>query len=157
MTATLLVRRTLATTIAATALAGVITAPASAAVVRPFDIYTSKTMTKGQAHVYGTATFLANGNVRITGKLNDVCPEDGYGAYVYFRSSNTGTMKNYGVRQDTRGCKESALPFSFTYRRQSYEGRINAVRILLKEYDQINPPVGPYKRGDENSFLVTRR
>lgn len=152
-----ILRRTFTTAVvAASALLGVAASPVSADVVRPFDLYTSKTKTPGQAHVYGTVRFLSNGNVAIAGNINDNCPEDGYGAYVYF--TNYIENGNYATAQDLRGCKvKAAIPFAVTYARQSYEPRINEVHILLKEYDQINPPWGAYIRGDVNSFIVTRR
>jgi hypothetical protein len=151
-----LIRRTIATAVAASAFVAAAAGPASADVVRPYDLYTSKVKTPGQAHVYGNVRFLSNGNVSITGNLNDVCPEDGYGAYVYF--TNYIENGNYATAKDLRGCNASgSVPFAVTYTRASYESRIDEVHILLKEYDQINPPWGAWIRGDENSFVVTRR
>ena len=151
-----LIRRAIVSAVAASALTGVAASPAAADVVRPYDLYTSKVQTAGQAHVYGNVRFLSNGNVAITGNLNDVCPEDGYGAYVYF--TNYIENGNYYTDQDTRGCKVAAsIPFSVTYTRKSYEARIDEVHVLLREYDQINPPWGAWISADKNSFVVTRR
>lgn len=157
MTTSKLARRAACAVVATAAtLVPVTTVAAATAVTRPFDLYTSKTKTKGQAHVYGTVTFLPGGNVRITGKLNDNCPEDGYGAYVYF--TNSIENGNYATAQDTRGCKvRTPVAFDVKYKRPSYEMRIDEVHIKLKEYDQINPPYGAYIRGDENRFVLTRK
>lgn len=149
------VRRLLASSVAAAVVGGAALAPAAdaARVTRPFDIYTSATKTEGRAHVYGTVTFLDNGGVRVKGKINDNCPEDGYGAYVYFSGNRVGTDDLWqGGFKDLRGCKKAdAVPFSFRTKRRS-TNRINEVLIKLKEKDRNTRMLG-----DENTFLVTRR
>ncbi len=50
----------------------------------PFDISTGTTATKGSARTWGHVTFLSRKSVRIRGRINDICPADGYSANVQF-------------------------------------------------------------------------
>src|SRR4051794_15797485 len=120
-----------AATLATLAAAGVFAPPAGAAVSRNFDLWTGTAYTRGQAHVYGTATFRNNGSVEVAGWINDVCPQDGYGATVRFLDSVSSVV--YGAASDHRGCGYAAKPFSFiAYHPQGQT--ILSLRIDLREY-----------------------
>lgn len=149
--------RSILTAAAAGVLLGVSAGPASSAVDRHFDVYTSMVNTPGRAHVNGTVRFLSGGSVRITGYINDICPADGYGARVYFRGRRGPT---YAFAKDRRGCEyRRAIPFSHTYSRgPSDPGRIDEVYIRLQELDApTKPSVGNGTLGDVKTVRVTRR
>jgi hypothetical protein len=99
--------------------------PASAqpAVLAAFDLQTAAGAepSDGSARATGTVTFLSKSKVRIVGRINDRCPPDGYGAYLYM----TGAWANGDaiwapprlVAADTHQCGSSAdgYPFDETF------------------------------------------
>ena len=81
---------------------------AEAAVTRSFDIYTAFGPTGGgQAHTWGTATFRSGGRATVSGRLNDVCPKDGLGAYltVTFDFHEGGGGPRSFTAKDAGGCE----------------------------------------------------
>jgi hypothetical protein len=65
--------------------AGVLAAAAPAAraeVNRSFDFRTPVFVNDGRAHTWGMASFKSARRVVLTGRLNDECPADSYGAYL---------------------------------------------------------------------------
>jgi hypothetical protein len=145
--------------VAAAALSGAGAASASADVQRPFDLYTSHVKTRGQAHVWGSVTYFNRGRtVQISGKINDVCPDDGYGAYVNFEIYVGGSYPwdTIASAKDVRGCKAGGfVEFSQQVNAPVGYGPFETVRVHLYELNQ--PPSNQPYFGDENVFSVTRR
>jgi opacity protein-like surface antigen len=140
--------RTLAALTAAGA-AAALAAPAAhaAPVTRSFDIRTAAALTPGYAHMYGNVTFISKTKATITGRINDVCPEDGLGAYVNITAfyGSSESQDNY-VAKDTQGCKDqNGSAFSFTL--NSFLG-ISSVRFILREQDADG-----HKPGDADHWL----
>jgi hypothetical protein len=108
--------------------------PASAA-TRAFDIWTSKDLTQGRAHAYGSVDFVSSYRVTVSGRLNDVCPADGHGAYL----RATFVLDNGNTRQlsakDTTTCSNADGVDVWLTQDVSYPRRITAVRLYLYEYD----------------------
>lgn len=152
-------RRALAGLMAAAALSGAGAASASADVTRPYDLYTSHVKTRGQAHVWGSITFFNNGrSAQITGKINDVCPDDGYGAYVNFEYYVGGYYQWDTIMsaKDVRGCDASGfVNFSRQVNTPAGYGPFAGIRVHLYELNQ--PPSNQPYFGDENVFEVSRR
>lgn len=123
--------------IATTLLSGLLLAgasPASAA-TKAFDVWTSKDLTQGRAHTYGTVEATYSSRVTVRGRLNDVCPGDGHGAYlrVTFVFDNGGTRTQSA--SDTTGCS-NADGVDFWLTQDAPSGRsIKAVRLYLYERD----------------------
>ena len=55
---------------------------ASAEANRSFDFRTPVFVNEGGAHTWGMASFKSAKRVVLTGRVNDLCPKDGYGAYL---------------------------------------------------------------------------
>lgn len=75
----------------------------------------------GQAYVYGIVTWNSKTSFTISGRINDLCrgatDGDGFGAYfngtiTYMDGSGRG-MGNPSIAQDTRGCTESSVGFTY--------------------------------------------
>ncbi len=108
--------------------------PASAA-TRQFDVWTEDSLTAGRAHTYGTVEWFSSSIVTVRGRLNDVCPKDGHGAYlrVTFVLANGATRRH--VRKDTTGCT-NADGVDFVVHQEVAGGNpIRVVRLHLYEYD----------------------
>jgi hypothetical protein len=108
-------------------------APASAE-TRRFDVWTATSYTPGRAHAYGSVEFSGSA-ATVRGRLNDVCPKDGHGAYLRV----TFVLGNGDTRQlsakDTTGCS-NADGVDITLHQAVAAGRtIRAVRLHLYEYD----------------------
>jgi hypothetical protein len=107
---------------------------ADAAVTRTFDFRTGTSITEGHAHAWGHVTFQGR-RVSVTGRLNDVCPGDGLGAYldalVYVRGSGAVTsaaFKDVGKCGDPNGV---AISLDYGGARA-----VTAVKLILRERDQ---------------------
>jgi hypothetical protein len=108
--------------------------PAAAAPVKSFDIWTGTDFTPGRAHAYGKVDMSSDVNVKVSGRLNDVCPKDGHGAYLRatFVLDNGGTRTQ--TAKDTTNCtNEDGVDFSFQQLTPSHV--IVAVKLHLYEYD----------------------
>ena len=64
------------------------TAFASPAKAKPYNLNVGTAATKGKANAKGTVTFPAPKRFKVTGTINDLCPKDGYGAYIEFKSTS---------------------------------------------------------------------
>lgn len=97
---------------------------ADAAVGRSFSKTTAagSGASDGQAFVYGIVTWTSKTSFTISGRINDLCngPTDGDGLGAYFNGTITymdGSgrgMGNPNIAQDTQGCTESSVGFSYT-------------------------------------------
>ena len=132
--------RTLTTVTAAACLLLAAAPAADAAATRSFDFRTSTGIHGGQAHAWGNATFRSGGRATITGRLNDVCPQDGLGAYldvwVFFR----GDAVDRFYAKDIQGCSDpDGVAFSF-----SVDGLqpVTGMRLILHEEDADGSKVG---------------
>ena len=109
----------------------------------PFDISTGTAETKGSARTWGHVTFLSRKSVRIRGRINDLCPADGYSANVQFRllrgKGRSHVEADYS-RTDSRTCKKKR-PLSFDVTRK-YKRPVRKVKIVLAEYDYGASPIG---------------
>ena len=116
---------------------------AETAQAAPFDLSTGTTETKGSARTWGHVTFPSRKSVRIRGRINDVCPADGYSANVQFRvlrgKGGSPVEADY-ARTDSRTCKKRR-PLSFDVTRK-YDRPVRKVEIDLAEYDYNASPIG---------------
>ncbi|WP_433005741.1 hypothetical protein [Kribbella sp. CA-294648] len=133
------------TALAATALIAttlVAQAPtAQAAVInRPFDMETiaGPVPPDGSARIKGSLAWHDQTKVVATGWIDDRCPADGYGAYLYaqVRYMN-GDANNRGtVAKDTRTCNATAhLPLVFLPVVFDSTRWIKHIRLCVAEYD----------------------
>ena len=106
--------------------------PASAA-TRPFDLWTAADYTVGRAHTYGEVEFSAP-YTTVRGRLNDVCPKDGHGAYlrvVFILDNDTTRVQS---AKDVSGCTNpDGIDFAFGL--DPHPREVKAVRLHLYEYD----------------------
>jgi len=119
---------------------------ASADTSRTFDLRVGTEVTPGKARANGTATFRSAERNRVTirGLVNDLCPQDGYGAnlqiMVFFRNgSRTGT----GVL-DTAGCRSAGTRFAWTS--PASRARVARVELTFYEHDQATMQLGDLRR-----------
>ena len=128
--------------------------PAAPAAARPttlaaFDLQTigGPPPSDGSARATGTVTFLSKSKLRVTGSINDRCPADGYGAYLYM----TGVWSNGDViwappRQvaaDLRTCDASStgLPFDEPFQPNATR-TIKWIQLNVYEYNANNGAYG---------------
>ncbi len=119
---------------------------------RSFDFRTPDFVNEGTAHTWGLASFKSARRVVLTGRLNDECPKDGYGAYLTIRVNLSGggiesNSRFYNVK-DVGGCKDKdGVKYEFNLR---YDERIMNMSLQLNECDG-----GPCSGGYGNSKSVT--
>jgi len=127
-------------------------APASAvAAVKGFDLTAGTTATPGNARGVGTVNFLGPQRVAVKGTINDICPKDGYGAYVEFKFNFKGGGYATRVVSDQRKCK--AKPKAFAFTTPKFGHRVVSVGVTVIEIDQA---AGGDRIGDAARQLVTR-
>lgn len=126
-------------------------APASALAAKGFDLTTSTAATPGQARGVGTVDFLGPQRVHVKGTINDICPKDGYGAYIEFKMNFKGGGYATRVISDQRKCKASPKGFDFTT--PKFGHRVVSVGVTVIEIDQR--PGGDVP-GDAARKLITR-
>ena len=97
---------------------------------------------EGQAHTWGMASFKSARRVVLTGRLNDVCPGDGYGAYLFIRATlRSGGELSY-VAKDVGGCKDrDGIAYSFDIRS---DREVGSLILALKECDDARDYCGGY-------------
>ncbi len=142
-----------AAVLGAAALAGAATgaSPATAAGGKAFDLTTAAGANGGRAHGYGTVTFLAPKRVRISGRINDMCPKDGYGAYIEFKVNFVGGGYGTTVRSDQTKCDTAhGVGYRFT---SSFPRKVKSVGVTVIEIDQTAN--GP-RYGDAARKLIRR-
>jgi hypothetical protein len=145
-------RRTCMTALAASLVAlGASGTAAGAAQAKAFDLWTGTAITPGKAHGYGSVSFIAARKVRVAGHINDICPADGYGAYIEFKVNFVGGGYATTVRKDTAKCGGAAKAFRFTTPR--FPRRVKSVGVTVIELD--NQPGGVVP-GDAARKLLTR-
>ena len=142
-------RKTTACALAVGALAAA--APATASAAKGFDLTTGKSITPGQAHGYGSVAFIAPQRVKVAGHINDICPKDGYGAYIEFKMNFVGGGYATRVISDQRKCQAKAKAFSFTT--PKFGHKIKSVGVTVIELDQQPGGVVP---GDAARKLIKR-
>lgn len=108
---------------------------ATASVARSFDISTALGGPHaGQARAIGTVTFQSAKTVVIAGRIRDVCPADGAGAYLQVRIVLEKSINNVifrSVGADANGCGPDGVGFSMTLPNDGYP--IRALRLILSE------------------------
>jgi hypothetical protein len=116
--------------------AGVLTAApaAHAEVNRSFDFRTPVFVNEGRAHTWGLASFKSARRVVLTGRLNDECPGDGFGAYLNVTAYQLGGGSLQYLAKDIGGCKDKdGIAYSFDIRSSPRE--ITSLRLKLYECD----------------------
>ena len=126
-------------------------APASALAAQGFDLTTGTTQTPGKARGVGTVEFLGAQRLHVKGTINDICPKDGYGAYIEFKLNFKGGGYATRVISDQRKCKAAAKSFSFTT--PKFGHRIKSVGVTVIELDQQPGGAVP---GDAARKLIKR-
>jgi hypothetical protein len=142
-------RKTIAFALAAGALAAA--APATASAAKGFDLTTGTSATPGQARGVGTVAFVSSQRVKIRGSINDICPKDGYGAYIEFKINFAGGGYATRVISDQRKCAAKPKPFAFTT--PKFGHRVKSVGVTVIELDQQPGGAVP---GDAARKLVKR-
>lgn len=130
--------------------AALLASSAGIAEAKGFDLWTSTAATKGRAHGYGSLTFPNAKTVKVNGKINDICPADGFGAYIEFKVNFSGG--GYGVKRyaDRQTCKKGAVPFAFT---QAFTKKVKSVGVTVIELDDKG---GTMRVGDAKRTLIVR-
>ena len=147
-------KKTSALALAAGALAtaGLAAAPATAGAAKGFNLTTGTSITKGKAHGVGSIAFVGPQRVRITGSINDICPGDGYGAYIEFKLNFKGGGYATRVISDQRKC-EAKAPKRFAFTTPKFGHRVKSVGVTVIELDQQPGGAVP---GDAARKLVRR-
>lgn len=121
---------------------------APAAHAKSFSLSVGTSVTKGKASASGSVTFPTAKKVVVRGKVRDICPKDGYGAYIEFKVNFVGGGYGTNVRKDTTGCGDGAVSYSFTKR---FARKVRSVGVTLIEIDADSGAVG-----DAARKLITR-
>jgi len=122
---------------------------ASAAEAKTFNLTAGAGVTNGKAHGKGTVKFVAAKRVRIQGTIDDICPKDGYGAYIEFKVNLAGGGYGTIVKRDTRKCEPKA-PVRYDFA-QSFPRRVVSVGVTVIEIDADTGKIG-----DAARKLITR-
>ncbi len=113
----------------------VMAVPASAESKRHhFSLSTAGQGSAGYATASGKLVFNGPHRVTVRGEVNDICPANGFGAYVYlvviFRNGNLGIAP---VGNDNDTCDEPTQPFSKTV---NFGKKVVKARVYLQEEDR---------------------
>ncbi len=123
---------------------------AQAAANRSFDFRTPVWTNDGTAHTWGMASFRSAKRVVLTGRINDECPADGYGAYLDVIVNHEGGIRTQYTAKDAGGCKDkdgNAYSFDVGGGR-----KILSLTLRLKECDAAQSYCGGY--GYEKSVSI---
>lgn len=128
-----------------------LTTGAQAASAKGFDLVAGTAVTPGSARAAGSVTFPGAKVVKMTGKLNDRCPKDGYGAYIEFKVNFVGG--GYGTKtfSDTRTCGAAAKSIAF---KKTFPRKIKSVGVTVIELDQLGG--GQVRAGDAARTVIRR-
>ena len=121
---------------------------AGTAEAKGFSLTTGTTYTKGKAHAAGNVTFPTAKKFHVTGTVDDLCPKDGYGAYIEFKINFVGGGYATTTRKDTSTCKGAAKHYNFG---RGFSHKIKSVGVTLIEID-----ADTNKIGDAARKLITR-
>ena len=116
---------------------------AASAEAKTYSLRTGTTYTKGTASASGTVTFPSAKRFHVKGTVNDICPKDGYGAYIEFKINFVGGGYARTVRKDTDTCKEPANSYNFG---RGFARKIKSVGVTLIEIDADTNAVGDAAR-----------
>jgi hypothetical protein len=116
---------------------------ASPAMAKSYNLNAGTAATKGKANAKGNVTFPSAKKFKVTGTVRDICPKDGYGAYIEFKISLTGGAYSTQVRKDTTGCKDGALSYSLAH---TFGRKIVSVGVTLIEIDADTDTFGDAAR-----------
>ena len=81
---------------------------AGPAMAKSYNLTVGTSATPGKANAKGSVTFPSAKQFKVTGTVRDICPADGYGAYIEFRVNFAGGGYATNLRKDTTGCKDGA-------------------------------------------------
>jgi hypothetical protein len=130
------------TTVAALAGAAVLLC-AGTAEAKTYKLATGTTYTKGKARASGNITFPSAKRFHVKGSVDDICPKDGYGAYIEFKINFAGGGYARTVRKDTDTCKKRANHYDFG---RGFSRKIKSVGVTLIEIDADTNAVGDAAR-----------
>lgn len=116
-----------------------------ALVSRDFDIQTvaGGAPSDGSAHAWGTVNFTSKSSFTISGRVNDRCPADGYGAYLRVQGAyaNEEAILSRPVADDTHQCDASPNGYPFSKSFTPEAGRtVKWVILTLFEIDRSADP-----------------
>jgi hypothetical protein len=117
-----------------------------------FNMTAGTEHTPGKAHVVGALTFLGPKKFDVSGRLDDICPKDGYGAYFYVEATFVdGSTKLMRIASDRRDCDaRGTVAFSVT---RTVGRKIKMLNITVQEEDRSNPD-GLMRGGDVSAMNV---
>jgi hypothetical protein len=121
---------------------------ASPAMAKSYNLNAGTATTKGKANAKGNVTFPSAKRFKVTGTVRDICPKDGYGAYIEFKVNFVGGGYATDVRKDTTGCKDAATSYSLAH---TFKRKIKSVGVTLIEIDADTDAIG-----DAARKLITR-
>jgi hypothetical protein len=116
---------------------------AGTAEAKGYKLATGTTYTKGKARASGNVTFPSAKRFHVKGTVDDICPKDGYGAYIEFKINFVGGGYARTVREDTDTCKQAANHYNFG---RGFSRRIKSVGVTLIEIDADTNAVGDAAR-----------
>lgn len=114
-------------------------ASADAAQAASYNLNTGTQVTKGKANAKGTVTFPGPKRVKVSGTVNDICPKDGYGAYIEFKVNFVGGGYATSTYKDTDKCKAKANHYAFN---RAFPKRVKSVGVTLIEIDADTNSIG---------------
>ena len=111
--------------------------------VYAYNLNAGTAATKGKANAKGSVTFPSAKKFKVTGTVRDICPKDGYGAYIEFKVNFAGGGYATDVRKDTTGCKDAATKYTVAH---TFKRKIVSVGVTLIEIDADTDAVGDAAR-----------
>jgi hypothetical protein len=116
---------------------------AGSAQAKGYNLTTGTAVTKGKANAAGTVTFPTAKSFHVKGTVNDLCPKDGYGAYIEFKINFVGGGYARTVRKDTDKCKAAANHYNFG---RGFSHKIKSIGVTLIEIDADTDAIGDAAR-----------
>jgi hypothetical protein len=142
--------RRIASATVLTLLAAAILVPARASATTRWDYNAGTKITPGDARTYGSFDISQQGrHIDFRGSIDDLCPNDGYGAYltVYVYTAN-GNAHYLGDAHDGGGCAGVGTAFSWS---GTYGSKVQTIEFHLAEFDQKT-----LRNCDEQWFWIDR-
>lgn len=102
---------------------------------KSFDVRAGTETTKGTARAWGTIKLDGKRDVRLTAKLDDVCPTDDFTAHVTVNVSLKDQTRNrtYDFTDDRKCGAKGSVPFKID---KSFDEKVDYVTINVWEYDE---------------------